>query len=72
MDKLISLASRLFFVVAFGLLGLAVLERAARFTGYTILRGTFEPGRLLEYAAILLVFVMAVQLRQIRQAMQPR
>jgi hypothetical protein len=42
------------------------MEAAARQMGYTILRTSFEPARLLEYAVILLVFVIAMLLRQIR------
>ena len=59
------LAERLMFGIAFGLLALAIVEFIARIFRYTILRG-WEPGRLLEYAVILLVFVMAILLRQIR------
>ena len=60
-----NLAARLLFGTAFGLLALSVLEFVVRAFGYTILR-VWEPGRLLEYAVILLVFVMAILLRQIR------
>jgi hypothetical protein len=53
-------------VGSFVLLALSVLEAGARQLGYTILRSSFAPGRLLEYAVILLVFVVALLLRQIR------
>ena len=69
-EKTISLVSRLFFLGAFILLALSVMEAGARQMGYTILRRSFEPGRLLEYAAILLVFVVALLLRQIRDGMK--
>jgi hypothetical protein len=65
-EKLISLLCRVFFFVAFVFLALSVLESLARRMGYTILRHTFEPARLLEYAVILLVFVVAMLLREIR------
>ena len=67
-----SLVSRVFFLGAFVLLALSVLEGAARMMGYTILRHTFEPGRLLEYAVILLIFVVALLLRQIRDGVKAR
>lgn len=65
-EKTISLISRVFFLAAFVLLALAVFEAAAGQMGYTILRGKFTPGRLLEHAVILLVFVVTILLRQIR------
>jgi len=68
MNGMMALAARVFFLVAFGLLGLSVLEFAVRVFGYTILRG-WQPGRLLEYAVILLIFVMAILLRQIRDGL---
>ena len=59
-----SMASRLFFLVAFVLLGLGVIERIANQVGYTVAH--YAPGRLLEIAVILLIFVIAIQLRAIR------
>jgi len=70
-EKTISMVSRAFFLGAFVLLALSVLEAAAHLMGYTILRSSFAPGRLLEYAAILLVFVVAMLLRQIRDGVRP-
>ena len=72
MERFESLASRLFFAGAFVLLALAVVERIARWSGYTVLRGTYDPGRLFEFAAILLMFVVVVLLRQIRQQLRTR
>ena len=65
-EKMTSLICRAFFFVASVLLALSVVEALARRMGYTILRHSFEPARLLEYAVILLVFVVAMLLRQIR------
>jgi hypothetical protein len=65
-EKLTSLLSRAFFFISFVFLALSVMESLARRLGYTILRHSFEPARLLEYAVILLVFVVAMLLRQIR------
>ena len=67
LEKLISLASRLFFLGAFVLLGIGLIERIANAFGYSILLlETFSGSRYLEIAVILLVFVIAMQLREIK------
>ncbi|HJQ99551.1 MAG TPA: hypothetical protein VJ826_14645 [Candidatus Polarisedimenticolaceae bacterium] len=71
LDGMSAVAVRLFFWLAFGLLGLAILEVTVRQFGYTIARGR-EPGQLLQYAAILLIFVVAILLRQIRDRVGSR
>jgi hypothetical protein len=72
LERLESLASRVFFGLAFVLLAIAVIERVALWSGYTVLRGQYDPGRLIEFAAMLLLFVVAVLLRQIRQQLRSR
>ena len=62
--------SRLFFFVGLGLLAIAALEGVMNFAGYTILRGYYSKGRLIEIAAALLVFVITVLLRQIRDELK--
>ena len=71
LEKLVSLASRLFFLGAFVLLALAVLERVANTFGYTILH-LYRGGRLLEFAVVLLVFVIAMQVREVREEFRRR
>ena len=70
LEKFVSIASRLFFLGAFVLLGLAMLERSAYAFGYTILQ--MRGGRLLELAVVLLVFVIAMQLREVREELKRR
>ena len=70
-EKLVSLLSRLLFAAAFLLLGLAVVERIANAAGYTILQ-IYSGGRLLESAAVLLVFVIAVQLREMKEILKKK
>jgi hypothetical protein len=73
LEKLISMVSRLFFVGAFVLFGLAVIGRIVYEAGYTfLLIGAFTASRLLEIAVVLLVFVMAMQLREIRGELKKR
>jgi len=71
LEKLMSMSSRLFFLGAFVLLGLAVIERIANATGYTILQ-LYRGGRLLEFAVVLLVFVIAMQLREMNKELKSR
>ena len=69
LERLVSAVSRLFFIGAFVLLGLALIERIANSSGYTILR-SYRGGRLLEIAVVLLVFVIAMQLREMREELK--
>jgi len=71
LEKLVSVVSRLFFAGAFLLLGVALIERIANATGYTILQ-VYRGGRLLDIAVVLLVFVIAVQLREMKEELKKR
>jgi hypothetical protein len=64
--QLTSIVCRLLFIVAFLFGAFAVWEKVARLCGYTVLKGYYEPGRLLEISAFALLFVMALQLREIK------
>jgi hypothetical protein len=66
MEKAFTGAMRIFFIIAFGLLAIAVSEVLANYFGYTVMRGTYNAGRLLEFAIVFLVFAMTLLLRQIR------
>jgi hypothetical protein len=71
MPKLSSVVNRALFALAFVLAALAVIEKLANTLGYTILRG-FSPSRLLELAAVVLLFVIALLLREIRDGRSMR
>lgn len=65
--KLASLANRILFVGAFALAGLAVLEKLSNVLGFTLAYATTYPAsRLLELAAVALLFVIALDLREIK------
>jgi hypothetical protein len=51
------------------LLGLALIERIANAFGYTILRA-YRGGRFLEIAVVLLVFVIAIQVREMKEELK--
>ncbi|PYP45660.1 MAG: hypothetical protein DMD50_10585 [Gemmatimonadetes bacterium] len=69
--KLSSVMSRVLFLVAFLLAGLAVWEKLLNAFGFTMLRG-YAPSRLLEYAAVAVLFVIALQLREMKELQKPR
>ena len=69
MSELTSPISRVLFVASFVLAGLAVCEKLANLFGFTVLREIYEPWRLLEFAAVALLFVFALQLREIHHAL---
>ena len=69
--KLSRVMSRVLFLVAFLLTGLAVGEKLLNAFGFTVLRG-YAPSRLLEYAAVAVLFVIALQLREMKELQKPR
>ncbi len=71
LNEFISIANRALFVAAFSLAALAVLEKLVNFFGFTLmLLGGYTPSRMLELAAVALLFVIALQLREIKKALQ--
>ncbi len=69
-DQVISVVCRILFAGSFVLLALGALERLSFAFGYTVFRGIFTGGRLIEIAAVILVFVIALLLRQIREGLK--
>ncbi len=71
LEKVMTGAMRAFFIVAVGMLALAISEGIANTFGYTItLRGGYNAARLLEFSAVLLAFVVTLLLRQIRDQLK--
>ncbi len=69
MRPLASLISRILFIVSLAMVALAFVERVVNLFDFTLLRGTYTSSRLLELAAILMVFVIVILLRQIRDSL---
>ena len=65
-DKLSGYVSKVFFVGALVLFAVAVVGRVLAVVGVQLGIG-YRPGRLVEFAAMFLVPVIAVLLRQIRE-----
>lgn len=66
MQTIYQVFSRILFLIAFAALAIACIEYVVNLLGYTVLREAYTPGRLVELAGALLLFVIAVLLRQIR------
>jgi len=64
-----SVVNRVLFTAAFVLAGLAILEKLTNLLGYTFLGSNYEPSRLIELAVSALLFVIALLLREIRDAL---
>jgi hypothetical protein len=66
MRQMLSIARRVLFVCAFAFAGLAVWEKAANLTGRTLVfLAEYEPSQLLQWAVVALLFVIALELRDI-------
>jgi hypothetical protein len=65
MKQLTSIVCWILFIASFLLAGLAVFEKLANLSGFTLLRG-YDPWRFLELVAVALLFVIALQLREIK------
>ena len=72
LDKISSLLSRLFFVFAMALLIVAFWDRLIRLFGWSISGFYYDPGRIFEFAAMMMVFVIALLLRQIREQLKSK
>ncbi len=62
--------ARTLFIIAAAAIAVGFLERVAEYFGFNIIGQMYEPGRLLELAATLLVFIIAVLLRQVRDELR--
>lgn len=72
LTKLTSAVCRLLFAGASLLAVVAVWEKLSNLWGLTLLRGAYAPWRLLEFAAVILLFVIALQLRELRASLSSK
>ncbi len=63
---------RLVFICAIGAIVLAFLELIAQFAGISLIGEMYPPGRIIELAAALLVLVIAITLRDIRDDLRAK
>ncbi len=70
MDKFSSFFSRLFFAAALIMLVIAIINWVLNLFGWAFSWLPYQSGRILEFSAILMIFVMALLLRQIRESLR--
>ena len=68
--KIYSVVCRIFFATAFLLFALSVLDKLLTLAGNNLLGGLYTAGRLFEFATLLMIFVIALLLREIREALK--
>ena len=69
-NALYRLFSRTLFFIALVTVCIAFLEGFTNLFGLSLVREVYTPGRMLELAAALLMFVIAILLRQIRDTLR--
>ena len=70
LDKISSVVSRILFAFAFLFLFVAFWDKFLGLFGWQLSRMPYESGRLLEFSAILLIFAIALILRQMRELLK--
>ena len=68
-NKITSLISRILFIASFVIAGIAVWEKLANMMGLTLTRGYYSNLQLIEFSVIALLFVIALQLREIKKSL---
>ena len=71
-DKFTSILSRVFFAIAFILLIAAVLDKILNYFGWTWSWPHYGAARLFEFSAMLMIFVIVLLLRQIRERLSSK
>ena len=69
-DTLLGNFANVLFIGATAAFLLAFLELSAQFAGFSLLGELYPPGRIIELAAALLVLVIAIALREIRDELR--
>lgn len=70
MNSLISAVNRVCFVAAFALLLIAIVNWFIMLFGWKFTWLSYESGRLFEFSAMLMIVVIALLLRQIRDTLK--
>ena len=71
-NKMIHIIYRILFFLALGLLFVSVWNKFIGLFGWTVSGVTYLPARLLELAALFMLFAIALLLREIRDFLQKK
>jgi preprotein translocase subunit SecY len=66
-SKLTSILNRILFVGCFLMAGLALWERLLNLFGFTVLGGAYAPSRMLAFSGVGVLFVIALQLQELKE-----
>jgi uncharacterized membrane protein len=66
-NRITSLISWILFIASFVIAGIALWEKLANLMGLTLTRGYYTNMQLLEFSVIALLFVITIQLREIKK-----
>ena len=69
-NTLTSIFCRIFFIISLFLLFIALWDKFIRLFGWAMTWLPYEPGRLFELSALLMIFVIAMLLREIREQLK--
>ncbi len=72
LKQITRLINRILFIASFIFAGITVWEKIANSMGLTLTRGYYSNWQLLEYSAIALLFVIALQLREIKLSLNAK
>ena len=72
MKQITSLISRILFIASFIIAGIALWEKLANLIGLTLTRGYYSNTQLLEFSIIALLFVIAIQIREIKLSLESK
>lgn len=67
--QITSLISWILFIASFLIAGIALWEKFANLIGLTLTRGYYSNMQLLEFSIVALLFVIAIQLREIKKSL---
>ncbi len=70
--QLTSLISRVLFIASFLIVGIIVWEKLANMIGLTLTRGYYTNLQLMEFSVVALLFVIALQLREIKISLETK
>ena len=69
-EKFLNILPRVFFIVAFLCIAIAIVDWTLRLFGWTFTFIPYQPGRMFEFSGIFVLFVITLVVRQIREILK--